>query len=60
MARKFAASLSEAQVRWARRVEAAGLASYSQAVKTIERDDRLQIGRWKAALDQQDAARVNS
>lgn len=37
--KKFAATLINAEIRFARKVEAAGLASYSQAVKAIERQE---------------------
>ncbi len=48
--KKFAATLTSAQVAFARRVEAAGLASYSQAVKALERNETARIAKWKAAL----------
>ena len=46
----FAATLTNSQIRFARAVEAAGLASYSQAVKAIERNETAKIEAWKAAL----------
>jgi hypothetical protein len=48
--KKFAATLTNAEVRFARAVEAAGLASYSQAVKAIERDDEAKLEAWRKAL----------
>ena len=46
----FAATLTNAEVKFARAVEAAGLASYSQAVKAIEREDNEKIAAWRKAL----------
>ena len=46
----FAATLTNAEIRFARKVEAAGLASYSQAVKTIERNETEKIAAWQAVL----------
>ena len=46
----FAATLTNAEARFARAVEAAGLASYSQAVKAIERDDTDKLAAWRKAL----------
>ena len=46
----FAATLTNAEVAFARKVEAAGLASYSQAVKAIERDDTDKLAAWRKAL----------
>ena len=48
--KKFAATLTNAEVKLARAVEAAGLASYSQAVKAIEREDNEKIAAWRKAL----------
>ena len=48
--KKFAATLTNAEVKFARAVEAAGLASYSQAVKAIERDDTDKLAAWRKAL----------
>lgn len=50
MAKKFGASLSKAQFDFARKVERAGLASISQAVKAIERGNTEQIEEWKKQL----------
>ena len=47
----FAATLTNEEIRFARKVEAAGLASYSQAVKAIERAEVEKIDAWQAALD---------
>lgn len=46
----FAATLTSEELRFARKVEAAGLASYSQAVKAIEREDDAKIAAWRKAL----------
>jgi hypothetical protein len=46
----FAATLSSAELKLARQIEAAGLASYSQAVKAIERGDEVKIAAWRKAL----------
>ena len=46
----FAATLTNAEIRLARAVEAAGLASYSQAVKAIERQDEAKLAAWRKAL----------
>jgi hypothetical protein len=48
--KKFAASLTNAQITFCRKVEAAGLASYSQAVKAFERGENDKIATWKAEL----------
>ena len=49
----FAATLTNSQIRFARAVEAAGLASYSQAVKAIERQDDEKIEAWRQDLARQ-------
>ena len=49
----FAATLTNSQIRFARAVEAAGLASYSQAVKAIERQDDEKIEAWREDLNRQ-------
>lgn len=51
MANKFAATLTAPQMALARRFEAAGLCSISQAVKAFERRDDAKIAEWKAALN---------
>ena len=48
--KKFAATLTSAEINFARKVEAAGLASYSQAVKAIERQDTEKLAAWRKAL----------
>ena len=48
--KKFAATLTNAEVAFARKVEAAGLASYSQAVKAIERGDTEKLAAWRKSL----------
>lgn len=50
MAQKFSSKLSAAQFAFARRVETAGLASISQAVKAFERNETARIAEWTAAL----------
>jgi len=47
---KFAATLTSDEIKFARKVEAAGLASYSQAVKAIEREDTEKLTAWRKAL----------
>lgn len=48
--KKFGAGLSDAQVQLARRFAAAGLTSYSQAIKAFQRRDDEQIAAWKSQL----------
>lgn len=50
MSKKFAAKLTNAQFKLARAFERANLTTISQAVKTFERDDQVQIERWKRQL----------
>jgi len=50
MAKAFGAGVSDAQIQLARRIERAGLASYSQAVKAFQNRDDTKIAAWKAAL----------
>lgn len=50
MAKKFAATLSNAQYREARAFEAAGLTSISQAVKAFERGETSRINEWRKQL----------
>jgi hypothetical protein len=50
MAKKFAASLTSAEYAEARKFEAAGLTSISQAVKAFERGDVERIEAWRKAL----------
>lgn len=49
--KKFGASLSNEEMRLARKIEAAGLASISQIVKAMERGEEDKIAAWKAALE---------
>jgi hypothetical protein len=51
MAKKFAASLTDAQFRLATAIADAGLTSLSQVVKAFERRDREQIDVWKSKLN---------
>ena len=46
----FAATFTNSQLRFARAVEAAGLTTYSQAVKAIEREDKEKLDTWRQAL----------
>ena len=46
----FAATLTNSELKFARAIEAAGLASYSQAVKAIEREETDKIQAWRQAL----------
>lgn len=48
--KKFASSLSDAQMSLARAFANAGLTSISQAVKAFERRDDAQIAEWKKQL----------
>ena len=48
--KKFAASLSNAEYAEARKFEAAGLASISQAVKAFERGETSRINEWRRQL----------
>jgi len=49
--KKFAASLTSSELQLARKIEAAGLATFSQAVKAIERDEQERIEEWKRQLE---------
>lgn len=49
--KRFAATLTNSELKFARAIEAAGLASYSQAVKAIERGDEEKLKAWRKALD---------
>ena len=46
----FAATLTNSELKFARAIEAAGLASYSQAVQAIEREETDKIQAWRQAL----------
>jgi len=50
-------SLSDAQVRLARRFQAAGITSYSQAVKALANHDDERVSRWKEMLKAQEEQR---
>ena len=50
MSKKFAATLTKGQLEMARRFEAAGLTTYSQAVKAFERNETARISEWKRQL----------
>lgn len=50
MGKKFGQSLSEAQMKLARRFEAAGLTTISQAVKAFERGETSRLNEWKRQL----------
>lgn len=54
--KKFAASLSDSQMRLARRMQDAGLDTISQIVKAFERHNDAQIAKWKEQLAAHDAA----
>ena len=43
-------TLTAAQIRLARAIERAGIVTYSQAVKALERCDDNRIGAWTALL----------
>ena len=53
--KKFAASLSNAQYAEARKFEAAGLTSISQAVKAFERGETSRISEWRKQLAEKQA-----
>lgn len=55
MAQKFASGLTGTQMLMARRFEAAGLCSISQAVKAFERKDWAKITIWKQQLEAKQA-----
>lgn len=48
--KKFGAGVSDAQVKLARQFEAAGITSYSQAIKAFQRGENEQIATWKQQL----------
>lgn len=50
MAERFADTLGAEQLARCRRIEAAGLASFSQAVTAFERGEAEQINDWNIAL----------
>jgi hypothetical protein len=52
MAKRFGEGVSNAQMDLARKIERAGLTSYSQAVKAFQRGDNKQIEEWKKQLQQ--------
>lgn len=54
--KKFAASLSDSQMKLARRMQDAGLDTISQIVKAFERHDDAQIAKWKEQLKAHDEA----
>ncbi len=55
MNKKFAATLTKGQVEMARKFEAAGLTTYSQAVKAFERNETKRIEEWKRQLAEQNS-----
>ena len=57
--RKFASKLTDSQMRLARRFEAAGLTTISQAVKTFERNETKRIEEWKRHLAKIEAKQGN-
>lgn len=50
MANKFGQGVSDAQARLARDFEAAGLTTYSQAIKAFQRGEESRISEWKKQL----------
>jgi len=48
--------VTDAQLKLARRFEAAGLTSYSQAVKAFQRHEDAKIEAWKKQLSEKLAA----
>lgn len=55
MARKFGEGVSDADYRLARKFEAAGLTTISQAVKAFQRGETDRINEWKRQLAEQEA-----
>ena len=55
MNKKFASTLSNSQIKLARKFEAAGLTTYSQAVKAFERNETSRINEWKRQLAEAEA-----
>ena len=53
--KKFGASLSDSQMKLARRFQDAGLTTISQAVKAFEHRDDASINAWKEQLKVKDA-----
>lgn len=51
MAKRFGEGVSDAQYQLARRFEAAGLCSISQAVKAFQRGEADKIASWKQQLN---------
>jgi hypothetical protein len=47
---KFGQGVSNAQATLARKFEAAGLTSYSQAIKAFQRGEESRINEWKRQL----------
>ncbi len=47
---KFGQGVTNAQVALARKFEAAGLTSYSQAIKAFQRGEESRIAEWKRQL----------
>ena len=54
MSKRFAATLTREQNEMARKFEAAGLTTYSQAVKAFERNETARINEWKRLLAEQE------
>lgn len=55
MAKKFGAGVTNSQMKLARQFEAAGLTTYSQAVKAFQRRENDKIEEWKLQLSKQKA-----
>lgn len=55
MAKKFGAGVSNADYAEARKFEAAGLCSISQAVKAFQRNDSARIAEWRKQLAEKNA-----
>lgn len=53
--KKFGSTLTNSQIALARRIEAAGLTTYSQAVKAFERNETKRIEGWNRQLDELEA-----
>ena len=48
--KRFGASLSDKQISLARAIERAGITTYSQVIKAMERRNNEQIEAWKKSL----------
>lgn len=54
---RFGQGVSDAQAALARKFEAAGLTTYSQAIKAFQRREEARINEWKRQLAAKQAAK---